>query len=91
MKYIIVRHAGFGYKGDARYERGLEVRSLSAEAAARFEAKGAKTFAVYKEASDWARGEMYPTPESQHNLMPEAPGMFLRATVDGLQVYVPNP
>jgi len=90
-RYIVVRHSAFGYKGDARFEHGLEVRSVHVEAAARFEEKGAKVFPNYKVASDWALKEMYPTPHDKNNLTPAAPGMFMRAQVDGLQVYVPNP
>jgi hypothetical protein len=93
QQYIVVRHSAFGYKGDVRFERGLEVRSCTPTAAARFKEKGAAVFDSYKEAYDFAQKESYPEEKGKDplGLIPNAQGMFMRATVDGLQVYLPKP
>ena len=91
MKYIAVRHSAFGYNGDERFERGLEVRPVLLEVATRMKEKGAAIFDTYREASDFCRKECAAVPHPTSERLPNAQGMFARALVDGLQVYIPAP
>lgn len=89
MKYAIVQHSAFGYKGDRTFEQGLEQRVVTTKKEAdAIEKAGGILFDTYGEADDFCDMVMYP--EDDAGLTPSAKGTFADLKVDGLAVYIPR-
>jgi hypothetical protein len=88
IKYTIVQHSAFGYKGDRQFERGVESRQVDIKVQQdRVIKAGGVLFDTYSEAEDFAMKAMYP--EGYPGLTPRVEGTFSDKQVDGLRIYIP--
>ena len=85
LKWAIVQHSGYGYKGDPTFEQGLETRQVSTRAEMKkVEKAGGLLFDDYGEAEDFC-DEACEGP----GIVPVAAGTFSEKTIDGLRIYIP--
>jgi hypothetical protein len=89
MKYTLVQHSGYGYKGNPQFQQAVEERDVTRRSEiARVEHEGGLLFDNYVEAHDAAFEVNYP-PEVR-GLIPEARGKFSKTLIDGLKLYIPE-
>lgn len=91
IRYAIVEHSGFGYKGDVQFSGGLETRSVSTKAEiVKVDDAGGVIFNDYCTAEDFCDWAMY-TASNRTGLIPDARkvGRFARSSIDQLHIFLP--
>ena len=86
IKYTLVQHSAFGYKGDRTFARAVEERMLHSQIEIdRVKKAGGLVFDHYP--SDEEYDVNYP--EGTNGLVPQVRGTFSDRLIDGLRIYVP--
>lgn len=90
MKWTLVQHSAYGYKGNLRFQAGLETRHVTTKRnEERIIKAGGLLFDSYQEAEDAAM--LYQYPPGYEGLTPRAlsTGDFARGKIDDLRIFIP--
>lgn len=89
VRYTVVQHSAFGYKGDPTFENGLETRRITTKGEAALVARaGGVIFPTYGSAEDYAFDQMYCN--VTEGIIPKASGKFSHLKIDDLAIYIPG-
>lgn len=88
--YTLVRHSGYGYKGDPTFIYGLEVRQVSTKADSKVVAKAGGLLMNYADATNAADNWFTYRDNDGWILVPHALGNFSSLQIDQLDIYMPT-